>query len=69
MADWKRLTEQDGSHVHVNMDDVSHIRRGKEDQTTAIFLVSGAGNVPYLSVRETPDQIIVWPLDKRALAR
>jgi hypothetical protein len=68
MPDWQRVTDQDGSIVHVNMDNVSHMRRGKEDQTTTIFFVSGAGNVVYLNVRETPEQIIRWPLDKRASA-
>jgi hypothetical protein len=58
MASWRRLTEQDGSHVHVNMDNVSHIKRGKEDQTTTIFFVSGAGNVLYVTVREIPEQIL-----------
>jgi KaiC/GvpD/RAD55 family RecA-like ATPase len=54
---WRRLTEQDGSLVHVNMDHVSHIKRGTEDQTTTIHFVNGAGNVVYVTVRETPEQI------------
>jgi hypothetical protein len=36
-ADSKRLPEQDGSIVRVNMNNVSHIRGGKEHQTTTIF--------------------------------
>jgi hypothetical protein len=58
MPSWKRVTEEDGSILHVNMDNVSHIRRGKEDQTTTIFFVSGAGNVVCVTVKETPEHIL-----------
>jgi putative heme iron utilization protein len=58
MAGWARLTEQDGSHVHVNMENVSRIRRGKGEQTTTVFFVSEAGNEVYLTVRELPDQML-----------
>jgi hypothetical protein len=58
MADWTRLTEQDGSKLHINMDNVSHMKRGDKDQLTTIHFVSGAGNVVYVTVRETPEQIL-----------
>lgn len=57
MADLKRLTEQDGSYVDINMDNVSHMRRGKGDQVTTVFFVSGAGTEVYVTVRETAGQI------------
>jgi hypothetical protein len=57
MAEWKRLTEQDGSHVDINMDNASRMRRGNGDQITTVFFVSGAGTEVYVTVRETTDQI------------
>jgi hypothetical protein len=50
MTSWARLTELDGSHVRVNMENVLHIKRGKEEQTTIVFFVSGAGNEMYVIV-------------------
>jgi hypothetical protein len=58
MANFRRVTDQDGSLVHVNLDNISHMKRGKEEQATTIFFVSGAGNVLYVTVRETPEQIL-----------
>jgi hypothetical protein len=59
MASWKKITEDDGSSVQINMDNVTHMKRGKGDQITTIFFVSGAGNEIYVIARETPEQILL----------
>jgi hypothetical protein len=59
MASWKKITEDDGSSVQINMDNVTHMKRGKGDQITTILFVSGAGNEIYVIARETPEQILL----------
>jgi homoserine kinase len=59
MACWKQVTEGDDSAVLVNMDNITHIKRAKEDQTTTIFFVSGAGSEVYVLVNESPEEILM----------
>jgi hypothetical protein len=45
MATWKQVADSDGSYVIIiNMDNVTHMKKGRGGQTTTIFFVSGAGN-------------------------
>jgi hypothetical protein len=37
------------------------MKKGRGDQTTTIFFVSGAGNELYVTVKETPEQILIAP--------
>jgi hypothetical protein len=41
------------------MDNVTHMKKGRGDQTTTVFFVSGAGNELYVTVKETPEQILM----------
>jgi hypothetical protein len=60
MAIWKQVTDSVGSSMMViNMDNVTHMTRRRGDQTTTIFFVSGAGNEMYVTVNETPEQILM----------
>jgi hypothetical protein len=60
MATWKQVTDSDGSSmIIINMDNVTHMTRRRGDQTTTIFFVSGAGNELYVTVKETPEQILL----------
>lgn len=62
MAIWKQVTDSDGSYVIIiNMDNVTHMKKGRGGQTTTIFFVSGAGNELYVTVKETPEQILMGP--------
>jgi hypothetical protein len=62
MAIWKQVTDSDGSSmIVINMDNVTHMTRRRGDQTTTIFFVSGAGNELYVTVKETPEQILMAP--------
>jgi hypothetical protein len=58
MAIWKQVTDFDDSIVVVNMDNITHIRQAKGEQTTMVFFVSGAGNEVYVTVKETPEEIL-----------
>jgi hypothetical protein len=57
MVTWKRLTEQNGSHVDVNLDNISHMRRESTEETTTLFFVSTTATAVCIAVKETPDQI------------
>ena len=60
MASWKQVTEYpDGSLVLLNMENVTHIRRAKGDQTTTVFFASGAGNEVYVIAKEAPEEILM----------
>ena len=60
MATWKQVTDSDGSYIIViNMDNVTHMKKGREDQTTTLFFVTGTGNELYVTVKETPEQILL----------
>jgi hypothetical protein len=60
MAIWKQVTDSDGSSmIVINMDNVTHMTRRRGDQTTTIFFVSAAGNELYVTVDETPEQILM----------
>lgn len=60
MAIWKQVTDYDGQNtIIVNMDNVTHMARKRGDQVTTIFFVSGAGNELYVTVKETPEQILL----------
>jgi hypothetical protein len=39
------------------MDNVTHMKNGRGDQTTTLFFVTGTGNELYVTVKETPEQI------------
>jgi hypothetical protein len=60
MAIWKQVTDSDGSStIVINMDNVTHMTRRRGDQTTTIFFVSGAGNELYVTVKDTPEEILM----------
>jgi hypothetical protein len=62
MAIWKQVTDSDGSYIIIiNMDNVTNKKKGRGDQTTTIFFVSGAGNELCVTVKETPEQILMAP--------
>jgi hypothetical protein len=55
MSSWKQVTEYDGSSVQINMNNITHIKRGTADEVTTIFFV----NEMYITVKETPDQLLL----------
>jgi hypothetical protein len=60
VAVWKQVTDSDGSYIIViNMDNVTHMKKGRGDQTTTLFFVTGTGNELYVTVKETPEQILL----------
>jgi hypothetical protein len=60
MAIWKQVTDAEGSStIVINMDNVTHMARRRGDQTTTIFFATGAGNELYVTVAETPEQILM----------
>ena len=60
MVNWKRLTQQNGSHVDVNMDHVIYMLRNSE-ANTSVFFAGSFQNDPTkatcIHVTETPDDI------------
>jgi hypothetical protein len=58
MANWKQVTDYDGPTVQINMDNVTHMRRRTGDEITTVYFVSGGGNEVYITVKETPEQIL-----------
>jgi hypothetical protein len=59
MPNWKQVTDYDGPTVQINMDNVTHMRRRAGDQITTVYFVSGGGNEVYVTVKETPEEILL----------
>ena len=56
MATWKRLTEKDGNHVDVNMEQVAFMRRF-DDVTLLHFGTMDGAKLMLVQVKETSEEI------------
>jgi len=61
MATWKRLTELNGAHVDVNMDQVAYLRKITTSPTDVVFAAAKADRWLTLQVKESPEEIQMIP--------
>jgi hypothetical protein len=57
MADWKRLTQTDGTQIDVNLDNISHITRDEKKSTSTLFFIDTKSSLIALEVKENPDEV------------